>query len=94
MPRKASGGRISSRTRQLVEDFARKWGFEAVQGLPPEFKAHMSASVREGLLAMASLWEETLRDVQKKAHQVRRRVEQLPGASARARRPRRRAPRR
>jgi hypothetical protein len=74
----------SGRRAKLIEQFARRWGHEAGKGLPPKFKAHMSASVREGLLAISSLWEETLRGVETSARRLRRGVERRRGIGEKA----------
>jgi hypothetical protein len=69
MARKAVGPRVTA-TAKLVEEFTTRWAREVARGGPPEFKAHMSASVREGLLALAAIWESALRGAEARARQI------------------------
>lgn len=46
--------------------------------LSGEFREHLRAAVREGLLAIASLCEEALRGMEAGTRRARRRVERIP----------------
>ena len=93
MSRKRAPVPVSRKTARLIKEVAKRWGVEAGRRLPPAFQAHMSVSIREGLLAMASLWEETLRGVEAGARRLRRSAERSqPGVAGR--RPSRKAARR
>ena len=92
MARKPRDTSVSGPTTRLVQEFTRRWGLQLGQGLPPEFKSHMSASLREGLLAMASLWEATVRGMQERNRRLLQTVEAASRSTRRMRR--RRSPRR
>lgn len=79
--------RVGRTTARLVEEFARRWGEQAARALPPEVKTHAKASIREGLFAMASVWEETLRGIEERARDLRRGLEHehVPARSRRRR---------
>jgi hypothetical protein len=49
---------------------------------------HARASIREGLLAMASVWEQTLRGIEARAREMRRGLEQARPYTTRKRHPR------
>lgn len=85
MAKNVTRARVGRRTARLVEEFARRWGEQAARALPPEVKTHAKASIREGLLAMASVWEETLRGIEGRARDLRRELEHehVPAASKR-----------
>jgi hypothetical protein len=60
---------------RLVEDFAQRWGEQAARAVPPDVRVHARASIREELLAMASVWEETLQRIEARARELRRGLE-------------------
>ena len=75
MVRRMTRARVGRVTARLVEEFARRWGEQTARALPAEVRMHARASIREGLLAMASAWEQTLRGVEAGARDLRRGVE-------------------
>jgi hypothetical protein len=93
MAKKAARRRVTA-TAKLVEEFTARWAREVAQGVPPEFKAHMSASIREGLLALAAVWESALRGAEARARHIVGSLEQVAGREGPADRSRRRTRRR
>ena len=79
--------RVGRETARLVEDFARRWGKETTRAVPPEVVAHARASIREGLLAMAGAWEQTLLAIEARARELRRALERREPRASRSRRP-------
>ena len=64
---------------------------QAARALPPAVRTHARASIREGLLAMATVWEQTLRGIEVRARYLRRDLERgRPAPERKARRPRKR----
>lgn len=86
MARSVTRARVARTTTRLVEEFTRRWGEQTVRALPPEVRTHAKASIREGLLAMASVWEQTLRSIEDRARDLRRGLERKRPPSARERR--------
>ena len=86
MARSVMRARVGRTTTRLVEEFSRRWGEQTARALPPEVRAHARASIREGLLAIASIWEETLRGIEERAHDMRRGLERGGPAGVRKKR--------
>lgn len=86
MARRVTAGRVGRTTARLVEEFARRWGEQTARALPPEVRTHAKASIREGLLAMASVWEQTLRGIEDRARELRRGLERKRPSSVRQKR--------
>lgn len=78
MARKARALPASRQAADLVRSFAREWARGAQTALPPQVRTHLRAAAREGLLAMATLWEEILRGAEEQTRRARRRVERIP----------------
>lgn len=86
MARNVTRARVGRTTVRLVEEFARRWGEQTARALPKEVRAHARASIREGLLAMASVWEQTLRGIEERARDLRHGLERGGPPAARERR--------
>lgn len=67
MRRRVERARVDRTTARLVEELAQRWGEQTARAFPPEVRTHARASIREGLLAMASVWEQTLRGIEERA---------------------------
>lgn len=78
MARKTRTLQASRQAADLVGRFAREWARGAQTALPPQVRAHLRAAAREGLLAMATLWEAILRGAEEQTRRARRRVERIP----------------
>jgi hypothetical protein len=91
MARRVTRARVGRITARLVEEFAQRWGEQTARALPPAVRTHARASIREGLLAMATVWEQTLRGIEVRARYLRRDLERgRPAPERKARRPRKR----
>jgi hypothetical protein len=87
MARNVIRARVGRTTARLVEEFAQRWGEQIARALPAEVRTHARASIREGLLAMASVWEQTLRGIEARARDLRLGLERGRPPAAGKRRP-------